>query len=117
MGVPHVLVTAGHYLYILTKVIVNGTADHVHMLVTIPAKLSVSDAARVLKANSSRWAGPDFGWQTGYAAFTVSTSNMPDVVAYIRDQEQHHQTRSFEDELIALLEKHGVSYDPAYLWN
>jgi hypothetical protein len=40
---------------------------------------------------------------------------MPDVVAYIRDQEKHHKTRSFEDELVALLKKHGVSYDPAYL--
>ena len=96
-------------------VIVNGTADHVHMLVTIPAKLSVSDAARILKANSSKWAGPGFGWQTGYAAFTVSTSNMPEVVAYIRDQEQHHRERSYEDELVALLKKHGVAYDPAYL--
>jgi REP element-mobilizing transposase RayT len=96
-------------------IIVNGTADHVHMLVTIPAKLSVSDAARVLKTNSSKWAGPDFGWQAGYAAFSFSTSNMPCVVAYIRDQDEHHRTRSFEDELVALLKKHGVAYDPAYL--
>jgi hypothetical protein len=70
-----------------------------------------------LKANSSKWAGADFGWQAGYAAFTVSTSNMTHVVAYIRDQEQHHETRSFEDELIALLEKHGVSYDPDHVWD
>lgn len=96
-------------------VIVNGNADHVHVLVTIPAKISVSDLARVLKTNSSRWAGDDLAWQSGYAAFSVSTSNMPEVVAYIRDQEQHHAKRSFEDELIVLLNKHGVSYDPAYL--
>jgi len=68
-----------------------------------------------LKANSSKWAGADFGWQAGYAAFTVSTSNMPDVVAYIRDQEQHHRELSYEDELVALLNKHGVAYNPAYL--
>jgi REP element-mobilizing transposase RayT len=54
-------------------VIVNGMPDHVHMLLTIPAKLSVSELARVLKTNSSRWAGDDLAWQSGYAAFTVST--------------------------------------------
>ncbi len=96
-------------------VIVNGMTDHVHMLVTMPPKISVSDLARVLKTNSSRWAGDEFAWQSGYAAFSVSTSNMPDVVAYIRDQEKHHKMCSFADELIALLKKHGVEYDPKYL--
>jgi REP-associated tyrosine transposase len=99
--------------------IVNGTEDHVHLLATIPATLSVSDLLRLVKTNSSKWMnerGTDFAWQKGYAAFTVSTSKMPAVAAYIRGQEEHHRKRSFEDELIALLQRHGVSYDPKYLW-
>ncbi len=99
-------------------VIVNGTGDHIHMLVTIPATLCVADLARVVKANSSKWIKEHgaFAWQKGYAAFTVSTSRMPAVVTYIRNQEEHHRKRSFEDEFIALLKRHGVTYDPKYLW-
>ncbi len=100
-------------------VIVNGTGDHVHLLATIPATLCVADLCRIVKTNSSRWVkdhGTKFAWQKGYAAFTVSTSKMPAVVTYIRDQEEHHRKRSFEDELIALLKRHGVTYDPKYLW-
>ena len=101
-------------------VIVNGTGDHVHMLATIPATLCVSDLLRVVKTNSSKWMNDhrtDFAWQKGYAAFTVSTSRMPAVVAYIRGQEEHHRARSFQDELVALLKRHGVTYDPAHLWD
>ncbi len=94
-------------------VVVNGMPDHVHLLVTMPATVAVADLARVLKTNSSRWAGDDLAWQSGYAAFTVSTSNMPDVVAYIRDQEKHRSNVHFR--LVALLNKHDVNYDPQYL--
>ena len=101
-------------------VIVNGTADHVHMLVSIAATTSVADILRVIKTNSSRWMndqGIAFTWQKGYAAFTVSTSHMPAVIAYIRNQELHHRSRSFTHELITLLQRHRVEYDPKYLWD
>ena len=71
-----------------------GTADHVHALVALPTTMSVSDAARVLKANSSRWVsehGVDFAWQEGYGAFSVSPSQVPVVKAYIARQEEHHR--------------------------
>ena len=68
-----------------TALIINGPADHVHLLLSIPATVSVADMLRVLKANSSRWVHEQFperkrfGWQAGYGAFTVSGSRSDDV--------------------------------------
>src|ERR1700758_2352438 len=91
--------------------ILHGTADHMHMLVRVPPARSISEIARVLKTNSSRWIHErwpehkDFAWQTGYRAFSVSTSNIAAVTKHIAEQEEHHKTRSFQDEFIAFLRK------------
>ncbi len=100
---------------------VNGVADHFHMLVSLSATLPVAEAMRMIKANSSRWIHqkwrkPGFGWQAGYAAFSVSQSNVPAVCEYIEDQEEHHRKVSFETELLSYLKKHGIEYDERYLW-
>ena len=95
-------------------VIVNGTADHVHLLIDLPPHLSLSDCMRVVKTNSSRWAGEQqkrFAWQRGFSAFSVSTSAMPAITKYIAQQEQHHSKMGFDQELRALLKKHGVMFD------
>jgi len=95
----------------ITTVEIGGMLDHVHALIDLPSTMSVAEAVQKLKSNSSRWlrATRSFsGWQTGYAAFSVSASNAPAVRAYIRDQEEHHRKRSFEDEFLALLQKSGV---------
>jgi len=68
-----------------------------------------------LKANSSKWMGEqgkDFSWQEGYAAFSVSSSNLDQVARYIQNRETHHRKANFEDEFRELLRKHGVEYDP-----
>jgi hypothetical protein len=57
-----------------------------------------------------------FAWQAGYGAFAVSHSNLDGVKAYIARQEQHHEKRTFQDEFIALLRRHGIAYDERYLW-
>ena len=57
-----------------------------------------------------------FSWQNGYGAFTVSKSAVDDVERYIANQEEHHRRMTFKEEFIALLEKHGVEYDPRYVW-
>jgi len=57
----------------------------------------------------------DFGWQDGYAAFSVSQSNVADVQRYIAQQEEHHRRVSFRDELVAFLQRHGISYDERYI--
>lgn len=105
-----------------TALMVGGTDDHVHMLLLLPPDMAVADCLRVVKTNSSRWVHerwPDrrkFAWQTGYAAFSVSQSNRDSVIRYIRDQERHHRKMSFQDELLALLRKHGIKFDERYIW-
>jgi putative transposase len=98
---------------------IGGASDHVHLLVRLPPILPLAKAVNALKSNSSKWAseeGRDFAWQEGYAAFSVSASLVPAVARYIRAQEAHHKKMSFEAELAALLRKHGVKYDPAFLF-
>jgi REP element-mobilizing transposase RayT len=95
---------------------IGGTEDHVHLLLVLPPKLSLAHAIAALKANSSKWmneSGHYFAWQEGYAAFSVSTSNVPAVAEYIRNQQEHHKKRSFEEEFRTLLEKHGIEPRPS----
>lgn len=99
---------------------IGGIEDHIHSLISIPPVISVSDAVRVLKANSSRWMsehGEAFSWQTGYGSFTVSMANAKRVVAYIENQREHHKKQSFDQEYLALLAKHGIAYDPRFVFD
>ena len=103
-----------------TALIINGTADHVHMLVRIRPAQSAAEVARVIKANSSRWARANwkkFAWQTGYCVFSVSESNVPGVAKYIATQEEHHRKRSFQEEYVAFLKKNKIAYDERYIWD
>jgi putative transposase len=96
-----------------TSLEIDGAEDHVHILAKLPPTIAVSDFLEKLKANTSKWAKSvrrGFGWQEGYSAFTVSESQVERVRHYI--QNEHHARSSFRDELIALLEAHGVKYDP-----
>ena len=85
--------------------------DHVHMLIQLPPTIALADAVREIKASSSKWMGTGFAWQRGYGGFVASKSTLNKVVHYIRNQEAHHRKMSYEDEFIAFLEKHGISYD------
>ncbi|HPD15547.1 MAG TPA: IS200/IS605 family transposase [Planctomycetota bacterium] len=102
---------------------VGGTANHLHVLFDVHQSVAVADAIRVIKSVSSGWIHEtfpdlrDFAWQEGYGAFSVSASLAFRVRAYIQGQEEHHRRRSFEDEFVALLKKHGIAYDPAHLWD
>ena len=95
---------------------IGGMEDHLHMLIQIPLTLAFCDAMQELKTSSSRWMGLTFAWQRGFGIFGVSASNVGAVVRYIRTQEAHHRKMTFEQEFIALLEKHGVQYDPRYIF-
>ena len=102
--------------------IINGPADHVHLLLSLPAAESIAELLRVVKTNSSRWVHeqfPDkkrFSWQAGYAAFTVSGSRVDDVRSYIAAQQEHHRRVSFQDEFLTFLRKSGIAYDARDLW-
>lgn len=101
---------------------VGGMEHHLHALVMAPPTLSPSQIAQYLKGDSSKWIHeefPDlsgFGWQDGYGAFTVSKSNLDEVISYIRNQRQHHRKRTFQEEYLEFLRKHGVEYDERYVW-
>lgn len=100
----------------------NGPADHIHLAMIAPSKLSIAECMRTVKANSSKWVhetfadAADFAWQDGYAAFTVSHSQLGRVIEYIRSQQEHHRKLTFTEELIGLLDRHGVKYDPKYVF-
>jgi putative transposase len=83
-------------------VAVGGAADHVHLLFVLGRTIALSKAVEELKKESSKWAkehvNPAFYWQNGYAAFSVSPSNVDKVKAYIADQAKHHEVMSFQDE-------------------
>ena len=102
--------------------IANGVDDHLHLLAKLPIGRAVADSVRDIKANSSRWLRQtfphmrSFAWQGGYAAFSVSESQLERVYRYIADQEAHHRRRSFEEEFVALLRSNGVAFDPERLW-
>jgi putative transposase len=102
---------------------IGGVADHVHALVSIPAAVSLSKAVQLLKGNSSKWLHEEFrelwsfSWQEGYGAFSIAVSGVADTVAYINSQPEHHRQKSFQEEFIAFLKKHGIEYDEAELWN
>jgi REP element-mobilizing transposase RayT len=98
---------------------VGGTEDHIHLLIQVPPTLPVAKAVLTIKSNSSRWANEQdrrFGWQHGYGAFSVSSSNVPAVVQYIRNQQAHHKKGGFEEEFVALLKKHGIAFDPKFVF-
>jgi len=104
-----------------TALIINGTADHVHMLVRIRPAHSTAEVMRIVKANSSRlvhekW-NMDFAWQTGYGTFSVSESSVAVVSRYIADQERHHRKKTFQEEYVAFLRKNHVAYDERYIWD
>jgi putative transposase len=106
----------------LQIIISGGTENHVHILALLSATLTISKAIQLLKGGSSKWLHdtfPDqhqFAWQEGYGAFSVSQSQTPTVVEYIRNQAEHHKKLSFEEEFLALLKKHRLEYDVRYVW-
>jgi REP element-mobilizing transposase RayT len=100
--------------------IVGGIANHVHVLLSLPATLPLAKAMQLIKGASSHWMNEnhtrDFAWQEGYGAFTVGISQKDQTISYIRQQPEHHKKRSFEEEFVTFLKKHGVEYDPQHVW-
>ncbi len=84
--------------------------------------MSFAKAVQLIKGGSSKWVHDTFreyrkfGWQEGYGAFSVSSSQVDKTVAYIRKQKEHRRKGSFQEEFIGLLDKHGIKYDPRYVF-
>jgi putative transposase len=105
----------------MKAVAIGGAADHVHIVVSLPAIMTVAKAVQVLKGNSSKWihetfpAMESFEWQEGYGAFSVGASAIDATVAYIRNQAEHHRGRTFREEFVAMLRKNGFDFDERML--
>jgi putative transposase len=107
---------------------VGSVIDHMHFLFLQSRTTTVAEVVGTVKKETSAWIKtqkPDvkdpfivkFAWQSGYAAFSVSESGSEAVVAYIRNQEEHHRRITFQDEYREFLTKHGVTFDEKYAWD
>lgn len=105
-----------------TLVRINGAADHEHILAALETTTSAADLVRAVKSRSTDWMyetfprEPWYGWQGGYGALSVSESDKAGVIAYIDNQEEHHRTVSFKEELLRLLQEQHIVCDERYLW-
>jgi putative transposase len=102
---------------------IGGVEDHVHLLVSLPRTLAISDLIEEIKKGSSKWIKTKgkiyelFSWQSGYGAFSVSESNFEMTKKYITSQREHHKKMSFQDEYRLLLQRHHIVYDERYVWD
>jgi len=102
---------------------VGGTEDHVHIACTLPRTLSVSKLLEEIKKSSSAWFKAKdprcqgFSWQAGYGVFSLGQSQLNTLIHYIDTQLDHHGSRSFQEELLALFKRYEVEYDERYLWD
>ena len=100
---------------------IGGMPDHIHMLVSVPPTMALSEFMRRVKRSSSEWLKtnahfPGFaGWGQSFAAFTYSRAYIPAVKNYIINQKSHHQSVTLENELCELMTKEGVTIDEYFL--
>jgi REP element-mobilizing transposase RayT len=104
-------------------VIIGGVEDHVHALFVLSKNHPLKRIVEEVKKGSSKWIkvhdprNVDFHWQAGYAAFSVSQSNLDEVSRYIENQEEHHRRMTFQDELRAFFRRHEIEFDERYVWD
>lgn len=102
---------------------VGGMDNHAHAFISAKPKVAPSEIAQHIKGESSKWIHetfPDlkgFAWQDGFGVFSVSKSNVADVVGYIKNQREHHKKQTFEDEYISLLKLKGIDFDERYVFD
>ncbi len=101
---------------------IGGTSDHVHLIVKLKTEMILSDLLRHIKGGSSKWLNERLGnqsrfaWQDGYGAFTVSESQLGKLIEYVRNQEEHHRIKTFQEEYLDFLKHNAIEYDEKYLW-
>ena len=101
---------------------IGGWFDHVHILCMLSKKITLVNLLEELKSHSSKWIKTkdeslvNFYWQRGYGAFSVTPSEVDNLIYYIENQKHHHQTETFQTEYLSLLKKYQVEYDERYVW-
>ena len=104
-------------------VVVGGIADHVHILFDIGKKHAPVEFVEKVKRKSSKFVktlGPKykrFYWQRGYGMFSVGPAHRDEAEAYVRNQEEHHRSKTFQQEYRAFLKRYGIVYDERYVWD
>ena len=102
---------------------IGGMSDHVHIVFRMSKNHTLAKVVETVKTSSSKWikiqnvALRAFHWQNGYGGFSVSPSNLEEVVKYIDHQEEHHRVMSFQEEYRKFLQAHGIEYDERYVWD
>jgi len=103
---------------------IGGVEDHVHALFALSKNIALKDVVQEAKKGSSKWmktalgsGNPEFTWQGGYGAFSVSHSNLKAVQRYIDNQAEHHRKVGFQDELRILFARHEIEFDERYVWD
>lgn len=104
-------------------IIINSVSDHIHILFCLSKNYALAKVIEELKKSSSKWMkeiddeNSKFSWQIGYGAFSVSSSRVEIVKNYISNQKQHHQSKSYQEEVEEFLKEYSViEYDPTYFW-
>ena len=101
---------------------INGMPDHVHILFGFRPSQSLADLMQDVKGSSSKWINEKgltkarFSWQAGYGAFSYRKSDVPEVIQYIKTQEEHHKTRSFIEEYESVLKEFEIDYDERFVF-
>ena len=107
----------------MTALAIGGTDDHAHLLVSLPATMSMAKGIQLIKAGAPKWVHDKFpslrkfAWQEGYGGFSIGVSQVAATIAYIENQHEHHRRKPFQEEFLAFLKRHGVEYDERYVWD
>jgi REP element-mobilizing transposase RayT len=112
-----IVTNQGQKLYI-----VNGMPDHIHILVSCKPNMNLSNFVKEIKEHSSKYINENgfiqgkFNWQEGFGAFSVSFKNVEQVVNYIKNQEKHHEVKSFKDEYLEFLKEQNIDFEEKYIF-
>jgi putative transposase len=104
-------------------ILANGTANHVHLLISLGKVISISELIGDIKRESSVWIKAqdtkfgNFYWQEGYGAFSVGQTEDELVIKYIANQKEHHQRKDYKTEFRGFLSKYRIEYDERYVWD
>jgi putative transposase len=101
---------------------INSMPDHIHILSGMRPHQSISALMQNVKAESTKWINHNqftpgkFAWQEGYGAFSYSKRDVPNVISYIQNQQEHHKKKTFIEEYRAVLKEFEIEFDEKYIF-
>nr|WP_293836413.1 IS200/IS605 family transposase [uncultured Arsenicibacter sp.] len=104
-------------------IVINGVADHIHILIGMKPSCCLSDLVREVKKasndliNQERYTHQPFAWQEGFGCFSYHQSMLHTVIRYIERQKEHHQQSTFQTEYTTLLNRFDIPFEDKYLFD